>query len=395
MSKKINNSDLGYSLASGLIFAMGLLALLTTVFVLLIYTRLNSTGNLAVIRFYVSPTLTASPTATTTITPTPSPTPTWPPTPTITPTPFPQQLQLKGLTHQWQKWNNCGPATLTMQLSHFGYTQTQIEAAPILKPNPDDKNVSPHELATYAQSLGLTVQVRQGGTVELLKTFLNNNLPILLETWFSHNNDEMGHYRLVVGYDEVSQEVITFDSYNGANVRISYETLQKNWRVFNYLYLVIYRPEQSNLVAAIIGADLADTAMYQRLVDQAEADLKVNNADAIAYFNEGDALTRLGDFGAAVLAFDQARALGLHWRRFWYQFTPLEAYYAVGRYQEVIDLSTAVLKSTGGHEESYYYLGLALQATGQPGATEQFRAALAYNPNFRPAIKNTQTVSRD
>ena len=63
-----------------------------------------------------------------------------------------------------------------------------------------------------------------------------------------------------------------------------------------------------------------------------------------------------------------------------------EAYLAVGRYQEVIDLSSATLRATGGLEELYYYRGLALQATGQPdAANDNFRAALDYNPNFAAA----------
>jgi tetratricopeptide (TPR) repeat protein len=87
------------------------------------------------------------------------------------------------------------------------------------------------------------------------------------------------------------------------------------------------------------------------------------------------------------VAFDRARQLGLHWRRLWYQFTPFEAYYATGRYQDVLALAEATIKGTGGLEEAYYYRGLALQATGQPGAEEDFQAALDYNPNFAPATE--------
>ncbi|RME98250.1 MAG: hypothetical protein D6768_17795, partial [Chloroflexi bacterium] len=90
-------------------------------------------------------------------------------------------------------------------------------------------------------------------------------------------------------------------------------------------------------------------------------------------------------FDAATAAFDKARTLGLHWRRLWYQFTPFEAYYAAGRYQDVLDLTEATINGTGGLEEAYYYRGLALHATGQNGAAEAFQAALEYNPNFAPA----------
>ena len=67
----------------------------------------------------------------------------------------------------------------------------------------------------------------------------------------------------------------------------------------------------------------------------------------------------------------------------WYQFEIFETYLAMGRYQEVIELTTATLKATGGLEELYYYRGLAYRATNQPqAAIDDFEAALAYNPNF-------------
>ena len=94
-----------------------------------------------------------------------------------------------------------------------------------------------------------------------------------------------------------------------------------------------------------------------------------------------------------MVAFDRARQLGLHWRRLWYQFTPFEAYYAAGRYQDVLDLTEATIKGSGGLEEAYYYRGLALQATGQSGAEQEFQAALEYNPNFTPAAEALNAVA--
>lgn len=326
---------------------------------------------------------------------TPSPVPTAIPTrpvPEVTPAgqgesqpPSADLVQLTGFTHQWQTWNNCGPATITTNMSYFGRTETQAEAALFLKPNKDDKNVSPHQLAAYARSSGMEAIMRQGGTIDLLKTLVSNDLPVVAETWLTHDGDGLGHYRLITGYDNATGQFTTSDSLNGPNFQVSYEQFEADWRVFNRLYLVVYPPEKADLVATIIGEDMDETAMYDRLAAQAKAETELNPDDAIAYFNYGEALTRLGRFEEAGGAFDRARQLGLHWRRLWYQFTPFEAYYAVGRYQDVLDLTEATLKGTGGLEEAYYYHGLALLATGQPGAEEDFQAALEYNPLFAPA----------
>jgi tetratricopeptide (TPR) repeat protein len=100
----------------------------------------------------------------------------------------------------------------------------------------------------------------------------------------------------------------------------------------------------------------------------------------------GTSYARLGEPALAAGAFDEARRLGLPYRMLWYQFDIFETYLAMGRYQEVIELTTATLKATGGLEELYYYRGLAYQTLNQPGAAaEDFQAALAYNPNFQLA----------
>lgn len=303
----------------------------------------------------------------------------------VPPAPTDEQVQLSGFNHQWQTWNNCGPATITINTSYFGRPETQEEAARFLKPNTNDKNVNPEELATYARTLGLEAMVRQGGSVAQLKEFVSNGFPVLVETWLIHDGDGLGHYRLITGFDDAAGYFITEDSLSGPQVTVPYDLFDADWRVFNRLYLVVYPAQQGGLVHGIIGADMDEAALNRRLVQQAQAEIKANPADAIAWFNQGDALTRLQQYQEAAAAFDQARQLGLHWRRLWYQFTPFEAYYAVGRYQDVLDLAAATLTGSGGLEEAYYFQGLALHATGQDGAADAFRAALAYNANFAPA----------
>ncbi len=303
----------------------------------------------------------------------------------VTLQPIGNNVQLTNLAHQWQTWNNCGPATISTNMSYFGHLETQVEAALFLKPNPDDKNVSPYELAAYARTTGLGAIVRQGGTVEQLKRFLSNDLPILTETWLVHDGDGLGHYRLMTGYNDVTGEFSTSDSLSGPDHTVSYEQFDADWRVFNRLYVLVFPPEQADIVSSIIGENLDDVVMYGRLIDLAQAEIESNPENSSAYFNLGEALSRLGRYEEAVLAFDESRRLGLHWRRLWYQFTPFEAYYAMGRYKDVLDLTEATLQGTGGLEEAYYYQGLSLHAIGQPGAEQAFQNAITYNANFIPA----------
>jgi tetratricopeptide (TPR) repeat protein len=121
-----------------------------------------------------------------------------------------------------------------------------------------------------------------------------------------------------------------------------------------------------------------------------------NPRDAFAWFNLGTSYTQVGYFEDAAGAFDQARLLGLPWRMLWYQFGPYEAYYRVGRYDEMLALAEATLATTPDVEESYFYQGMALQAKGDvAGARAAFQKAVDFNPNYVAAIQALAALPAD
>lgn len=304
-------------------------------------------------------------------------------------------MLLTGLTHAWQTWNNCGPATLAMNLSYFGRSETQADTAAVLKPDEDDKNVSPDELAGFARSIGFEALVRVGGDLTQLKRLLSNDLPVIAEMWIEPEpNDGMGHYRLLIGYDDAAGHFITYDSLNGPDVRISYDQFDAEWRVFNRTYVVAYRPEQQSLVTSIpstssgrrLSKAMDTETMYLGALAEARAEAEVSPDDPFAWFNAGSSLTALGRYAEAAAAFDRARVLGLPWRMLWYQFGPFEAYFAVQRYDDVLALADVNLRNAGNLEESHYWRGRALLAQGEiEQARKAFERAVKYNPNFTEA----------
>jgi tetratricopeptide (TPR) repeat protein len=339
---------------------------------------------------------TARPAASRTATgaPTRSPTLTRPP-PTFTPTLAPA-IRLTGLTHAWQTWNNCGPATLAMNLSYFGSRTTQAEIAATLRPFKDDKNVNPEELAAYARSHGLRALARVNGSPETLRQLLAAGAPVLVETWYEPKpNDGMGHYRLLVGYDDAAREWIAYDSYDShglvkgqpyAGIRLPYDEIARDWPVFNRTYLLIYDEPRAAAVSKIVGDDLDDTAMWTRAAADAEAAVQQSSGDTFAWFNLGTGLTALGRFGEAAAAYDRSRQLGLPWRMLWYQFGPFRAYYETGRYDEVIALADATLRTAKHVEELFFWRGLAQKVKGDlPAARASWERALELNPNYADA----------
>jgi tetratricopeptide (TPR) repeat protein len=315
---------------------------------------------------------------------------------------------LEGVRAERQGWNNCGPTTLAMALSYWGRGETQTEIAPALKPDPEDKNVGPYEMAEYARALGFEATVRVGGTIDLLRRLVANDFPVVVETWYiDEEGGQMGHYRLVTGYDDAAQHFTTVDSLHVEELRLSYQELDELWRAFNRLYLVIVPPERQAEVAEILGPYMDTDYAFQEALKTARVEatgppepcvayVRCEDARMFAWFNVGSSLVALEQYEAAASAFDQARALGVPFRMIWYQFGPYEAYYVVGRYEDVIALADETLRIANNLEESYYWRGKARQALGDiAGARADFQAALRYHEGWAPALEALDALSPD
>ena len=335
-------------------------------------------------------------------TPTPSPTP---PPPTATPVPIPPTARLNYIGHIFQDWNNSGPATLAMALSYFQFYPTQSDTASVLKPNPEDRNVSPYEMAAYVnEQTEFAAFDRTNGTLHTLKRLLADGHPVIVELGIDPPGEYAwmewyGHYLLVVAYDEDEEQFWVYDSWFGTSEVpgenaspdgriVSYDDLAYYWQQFNNNYIVLYRPEEEAAVHDIIGQDMDDDYMWQQSLVRVQTLLNAEPEDAFLWFNLGTVYNALGDFEKAATAFDQARNIGLPWRMLWYQFGPYQAYYEVGRYEDVILLADTTLMDRPYFEESFYYKGLALAAMGNVGqARDNLERAVRFNPNFAPAAE--------
>ena len=342
--------------------------------------------------------------------PTPPPTLTatvLPNLPTAAP-PLPASVYLEGVTIIPQKFNNCGPANLSMVLAYHGVALDQLAIAAEIRPTYEDRNVSPEELAAFVTAqTGLAADVIVGSDIDLLKQLLAAGLPLIVEQGLEQTGDAgwMGHYLTLYGYDDTEASFYTRDTFLGPwqeDGRESYASVLEDWKPFNYLVVVVYPDEKRATVEEILTQRLADPAtMWAMAVDKARADVRADGSDPFAWFNLGTSLTRLhqltGDMAQlqqAVASFDQARLIGLPGRMLWYQFTPYEAYLASGRTADVLALTEATLDSQGGRsvEETYVYRAMALRAQGdeEAAARELSQAMLLHpeNPVVRRALAN-------
>jgi tetratricopeptide (TPR) repeat protein len=329
------------------------------------------------------------------------------PTSTQTLTPIPKSISLTGVQHEYQTWNNCGPATLAMALSYWKWDGDQSIIADFTKPNPRDKNVMPYELANYVEEkTQLQVSLRVGGEISLLKRFLAAGFPVIIEKGFEGRDFKgwMGHYVLATGYSDSDQQFKFQDSYYGPDQVMEYKDFEDYWRAFNFTYLVVYPAESKDEIMEILGPQADEEFNYRYAALKASDEIyTLNGRDQFfAWFNRGANLVSLQDFTNAALAYDEAFAIyptipekERPWRMMWYQTGPYWAYYYSGRYQDVIELASTTLDAMSEPvlEECYYWRALAYKALGDnDNAIKDLRYALKVHPGFKPALIELQQM---
>ena len=329
-------------------------------------------------------------------------------TPAATSTSIPKKIVLSGFKHEYQEWNNCGPATLAITLSYWGWKGNQEPIATFTKPNPRDKNVMPYELTAYVEEeTEYEVVSRVGGNVGLLKRFLAAGFPVMIEKGMDLPKDGwMGHYVLVTGYIDVDSRFTMQDSYFGPDQVMTYDDLVLNWRAFDYQYLVVYPSNRKADIETILGPNLNEEYSYQSAAALASGEIySLSGRDQFfAWYNRGTSLMRLQDYSGASAAYDQAFSLypdipekQRPWRMVWYQTGPYWAYYYTGRYQDVIDLATKTLDAMSEPvlEEGYYWRALARESLGDTkGAIKDLRSSLQYHAGFEPALTELQQLGQ-
>jgi tetratricopeptide (TPR) repeat protein len=341
------------------------------------------------------------PTATLVPSPTPTnyipPTPTETATPTPSPTPIPSAVKLEGVRYERQSFNNCGPANLSMALSFWGWEGDQKVTADWLKPNPLDRNVMPYEMVEYVRTqTNLNAILRWGGDLEMIKTFIAAGFPVLIERGYLEEIAQygwMGHYNVITGYDDNRQAFIVQDSYAGSpDTTNSYERIERHWRAFNYVFIIVYSPDREAEVLTLLGPHADESYNLQHAAEKAQDEINVLSERELffAWNNYGTSLVNLFDYYSAAQAFDRAFEVYADisprpYRLFWYSTGAYFAYYYTGRYQDVIDLAdmTLSLSPEPAIEETWVWRGRAKRALGDvDGAIRDFREALKWHPGW-------------
>jgi tetratricopeptide (TPR) repeat protein len=191
---------------------------------------------------------------------------------------------------------------------------------------------------------------------------------------------------LLTGYDEATQTFIAQDTFRGPDRNVPYQSVLENWQAFNYVYLLVFRPEQTELVKSILGEDWDVDINRQKALDLTQFQTVQDPNNAFAWFNMGSNQVYFERYSEAAQAYDTARQIGLPQRMMRYQFGPYFAYFFSGRNDDLLVLADYALQRTPNSEESLLWRGWGKYRAGETlKAMEDFQAALEKNPFYQDA----------
>ncbi len=311
---------------------------------------------------------------------------------------LPEEHEIKDISWVAQSWNNCGPATLSMALDRWEIAATQEDIASLIRPSRNDGHVSMDQIRTAAASYGMESLYIPAGDLALVKSFVSAGFPVMMPTWHIDSpRNQMGHYRLVHGYNDTSNQFFLRDSLEPIGYRMDYREFDVLWRVFNRRMLVLYPPERAGEAAAIssgsgsatdiLTASLVRAANETQAPDGLPDGISAAQYSAYTDYNRAMAFTALGRHEKSAEALYSAFSKGLPWRMLWYQPEVLESVYRVGDYDWIIQRTRAALNPYPYLEELWYWRGRAESALGHTNeAKEAYNRALEIQPGWARGV---------
>ena len=215
--------------------------------------------------------------------------------------------------------------------TYFGIPRDQYQAAAEVKGAEFDKNVGPKEMQAYLESAGLRAITRVNGSQEEIMRLVAVKIPVIVQQWLlKPDNELVGHYRVVQGYDQRAGMFITSDPYTPPHKLYSFADFERWWQPWNHRYIVAFRPEQEADVRQALGADYDEGRNLANALQATSESIAGNANDPYSYFSLGDDRLAGGDAPGAIAAYDKAFALGMLPHFAWYNFGPYEALYRTG-----------------------------------------------------------------
>lgn len=160
------------------------------------------------------------------------------------------------MNYQAQTYNNCGPASIAIILGHYDHWITQHKVNEQVPPGP-----SACMIADYMPQYGLKARVYESPpSTDPIRLLLANGIPVIANQLLESASD-IGHYRVIKGYDDTAREFISDDPLQkkGPDFRINYNVFARYSTPG--AFIPVYPPEMDRLVRSLMR-DLRMTEVF-------------------------------------------------------------------------------------------------------------------------------------
>ncbi len=151
------------------------------------------------------------------------------------------------MNYQAQTYNNCGPASIAIILGHYDHWITQYKVNEQVAPGP-----SACMIADYMPQYGLKARVYESPpSTNPIRLLLANGIPVIANQLLESGSD-IGHYRVIKGYDDATREFISDDPLQkkGPDFRINYNAFSRYSNPG--AFIPVYPPEMDRLVRSMM-----------------------------------------------------------------------------------------------------------------------------------------------
>jgi ABC-type bacteriocin/lantibiotic exporter with double-glycine peptidase domain len=151
------------------------------------------------------------------------------------------------MNYQWQTHNNCGPASIAIVLGYYDHWITQHDVNEQVSAGP-----SVCDIVDYMPQYDLMARAYAAPpSIDPIRALLANQIPVIVAQRLSYRSN-IGHYRVVKGYDDTTREFITDDPLRemGTDHIIHYAVFG---RLDTGAFVPVYPPEMDDLVESMMA----------------------------------------------------------------------------------------------------------------------------------------------
>lgn len=268
-----------------------------------------------------------------------------------------------------QSWNNCGPASLSMIFSAWNLTIDQSYIESMTKSDPWDLHIGVDELKRVCDHFSYSYTFYSNRSIDDLKILIDNNGPVITPIWYSRSEeDQMGHYIVLYGYDQ-----------NGFKVM---DPLNPPLEYLENYFLYDMWSKAGNRVLSIYPKGYKAVELFPVSVPYTGYD------DFYSYYNMGRYYLNNKDYILAAENFTKSIEQDYYFKYLWYNSEIFEAFFYNNEYQKLIDLGFKTLKRCKNLEEVWYWVSYSYYKLNNiPKAEEAINMALKYRSDYTEALQ--------